>query len=248
MCGSLATIRYRVRVTAASFLEEFNLLPALDGPWRRMRVAVRDLGNNAERVSDLRSPIRFIFDLGAFEIRQSFPDSLIFDLSSSGESLMWSAVNAKSCRCLCMGFARLWSTSLSSTEARMTTDCADGSVYLRTGRPCVWIRSSVNAREQRESSRSTNGKVARKILKSVVWPRCRAARSSAARLDRILKPDAKVHGPGRSTAKHRHADHATSQGECFSGHRVIIQDDLDSGVDACGVAREQTGRSANDGA
>jgi integrase len=47
----------------------------------------------------------------------------------------------------------------------MSKDYGDGSVYQRKGSPAFWIRFSANGREQRESSKSTDEKVARKLLK-----------------------------------------------------------------------------------
>ena len=95
----------------------------------------------------------------------------------------------------------------------MDKDYGDGAVYLRKGSPRYWIRFSANGREQRESSRSTEEKAARKLLKkrlaeveagtfvagarSLTYERLVAIlkdhyrhnrRTTPSRIDRILKP------------------------------------------------------------
>jgi integrase len=49
-------------------------------------------------------------------------------------------------------------------RARMK-DYGDGAVYLRKGSPRYWIRYSAGGKEQRESSKSTDEKVAKRLLK-----------------------------------------------------------------------------------
>ena len=64
---------------------------------------------------------------------------------------------------------------------RGASDYGDGAVYVRKGSPNLWIRYSANGREQRESAKSTDEKVARKTPQARASPTCRRVSSSPVR-------------------------------------------------------------------